>query len=150
MPHENESKIIVEDDALDDDFVMPIACCDNYDWEHKDTSYNLENPFGTNLKFCDDNNCYTIGAIHTINGESDYANDMQRHKLGDVMFDENDMFESLLAVINVCPKLGDAMFNQDDIFSPQVLMCKFIMIIACLLLMIIAIFMKVGSEECQL
>ena len=25
VPHENESKIIVEDDALDDDFVMPIA-----------------------------------------------------------------------------------------------------------------------------
>ena len=58
MPHENESKIIVEDDALDDDiasmsygtmsestidddFVMPIACHDNYDWEDNDTSYNL-------------------------------------------------------------------------------------------------------------
>src|SRR3990170_4801840 len=27
VPHENEPKIIVEDDALDDDFVMPIACC---------------------------------------------------------------------------------------------------------------------------
>ena len=29
VPHENESKIIVEDDALDDDLVMPIACCDD-------------------------------------------------------------------------------------------------------------------------
>ena len=28
VPHEN---IIVEDDALDDDLVMPIACCDDYD-----------------------------------------------------------------------------------------------------------------------
>jgi hypothetical protein len=56
----------VEDDTLEDDFVMPIACCDNYDWEDNDTSYNLENIYGTNLED-DDNNCYTIGAIHTIN-----------------------------------------------------------------------------------
>ena len=33
------------------------------------------------------------------------------------MFDENDIFEKLFAAINVCPKLGDAMFNEDDIFS---------------------------------
>ena len=50
VPHENESKIIVEDDALDDDFVMPIACCDDYDWEDNDTSYDLENLFGTFLE----------------------------------------------------------------------------------------------------
>ena len=66
---------------------------------------------------CDDDNCYTIGAIHTINNESDYAYDMKRPKLGDAMFDENDMFENIFAAINVCPKLGDAMFNEDDIFS---------------------------------
>ena len=41
---------------------------------------------------------------------------MKRPKLGDAMFDDNDMFENLFAAINVCPKLGDAMFN-DDIFS---------------------------------
>ena len=58
-----------------------------------------------------------IIAIHTINDESDYAYDMKRPKLGDAMFDENDMFENLFAAINVCPKLGDAMFNEDDIFS---------------------------------
>ena len=40
VPHEN---IIVEGDALDDDLVMPIACCDDYDWEDNDTSYDLEN-----------------------------------------------------------------------------------------------------------
>ena len=55
VPHENESKIIVEDDALDDDIaslsygtmsentidddvVMHIAHCDDYDWENNDTS----------------------------------------------------------------------------------------------------------------
>lgn len=67
--------------------------------------------------YCDDDNCYTIDAIHTINAESDYAYDMKRPKLRDAMFDENDMFENLVAGINVCPKLGDAMFNEDDIFS---------------------------------
>ena len=29
----------------------------------------------------------------------------------------SDMFENIFAAINVCPKLGDAMFNEDDIFS---------------------------------
>ena len=45
-------------------------------------------------------------------------------------------------------KLGEAMFDQDDIF-PQVLMSKFIMMKACLLFMMI-ILMKVVLEECQL
>ena len=132
VPHENESKIIVEDDALnddiasvsygtmsertiDDDFVMPIACCDDYDWEDNDTSYNLGNIFGTNFGNYDDTNCYTVGAIHTINDESDYAYDMTNRKLGDAMF------ENLFAAINACPKLGDAMLNEDDLFSPLTL-----------------------------
>ena len=72
----------MEDDALDDDFVMPIVCCDNYDWEDNDTSYNLGNLFGTNLGNYDDSNCYTVGSIHTINDESDYAYDIPSHKLG--------------------------------------------------------------------
>ena len=46
-------------------------------------------------------------------------------------------------------KLGDAIFDEDDIFSPQDLMCKFVIMIACLLFMMI-ILMKVGLEECQL
>ena len=56
-------------------------------------------------------------ATSTINDESDYAYDIKRPKLGDAMFDENDMFENIFAAINVCPKLGDAMFNEDDISS---------------------------------
>ena len=51
----------------------------------------------------DDDNCYTIGAIHTINDESDYAYDMKRPKLGDAMFDEDDVFENVFAEINVSP-----------------------------------------------
>ena len=46
-------------------------------------------------------------------------------------------------------KLGDAMFDEDDIFSPQVFMSKFIMMIACLLFMMIML-IQVGLEECQL
>ena len=76
---------------------MPIACCDDQDWEDNDTSYDLENLFGTCLEEYDNNVCYTIGAIHTINDESDYAYDMKRPKLGDAMFDENDMFENIFA-----------------------------------------------------
>ena len=98
---------------------------------------------------CDDDNCFTIGAIHTTNDESDYAYDMQSPKLGDAMFDDNDMFENLFSAINVCPKLGDAMFNEDDFLASQVLMSKFIMMIACLLFMMI-ILIKVGLEECQI
>ena len=92
---------------------MSIACYDDYDWEYNDTYYNLENLFGTNLGNYDDNNCYTIDAIHTINDESDYAYDMKRPKL-----DEDEIFENIFAEINVCPKLGDSMLNEDDIFSP--------------------------------
>ena len=45
-------------------------------------------------------------------------------------------------------KLGEAMFDEDDIFVPQVLMSKFIMMKACLLFMM-NILMVVGLEECQ-
>ena len=42
-------------------------------------------------------------------------------------------------------KLGDAMFDEDDIFVPQVLIGKFIMMIACLLFMMIML-IKVDLE----
>ena len=104
----------MSESTIDDDFVMPIACCGDYDWEDNDTSYNLGNIFGTNLGNYDDCNCYTIGAIHTINNESDYAYDMQNHNLGDAMFDEYEMFEDLFAGNNVFPKLGYALLNEYD------------------------------------
>ena len=31
-----------EDGDIDDDFVMPISCCDDYDWEDNDIPYDLE------------------------------------------------------------------------------------------------------------
>ena len=33
------------------------------------------------------------------------------------MFDWDEIFENIFAKIIDCPKLGDAMFNEDDIFS---------------------------------
>ena len=59
----------MSEETIEDDFVMPITHCDDYDWESNGTFHNLENLFGTNLENCDVNNCYTIGATHTINDE---------------------------------------------------------------------------------
>ena len=77
--------------------------------------------FGTKY-FNDDHDCNVV-SMNSLNIHD--ANDMQSHKLGEAMFDE------------------------DDIFVPQVLMRKFVMMKACLLFMLI-ILMKVGLEECQL
>ena len=71
----------------------------------------------------DEHDCNVI-SMNSLNTHA--ANDMQSHKLGDAMFDEDDIF-----------------------FLPQALMSKFIMMKACLLFMMI-ILMKVGLEECQL
>ena len=105
--------------------------------EDNDTSYDLENLFGTCLEEYD--NCYTIGVIHTINDDSDYAYDMKRHKLGEAMFDEDDTFENIFTAINVCPKLGDLCLMKMIFLVPQVLMCKFIIMKACLLSMMIIV-----------
>ena len=77
--------------------------------------------FGT--KYLNDEHDCNVVSMNSLNIHD--ANDMQSHKLGEAMFDE------------------------DDIFVPQVLMSKFIMMKACLLFMMITL-MKVGSEECQL
>ena len=77
--------------------------------------------FGT--KYLNDVHDCNVVSMNSLNIHD--ANDMQSHKLGDAMFDE------------------------DDIFSPQVLMRKFIMMIACLIFMMI-ILMKVVLEEFQL
>ena len=77
--------------------------------------------FGT--KYLNDEHDCNVVSMNSLNIHD--ANDMQSHKLGEAMFDE------------------------DDIFVPQVLMSKFIMMKACLLFMMI-ILMKVRLEECQL
>ena len=95
----------MSENTIHDDFVMPIACCDDYDWEDNDTSYNLANVFGTNLGNYDDSNCYTVASIHIINDESDYAYDMPSLKLGDAMFNEDDLFSP--------PTLNDQIYYDD-------------------------------------
>ena len=94
--------------TIEDDFVMPTTHYDDYDYGDNDTSYDLENLFGNNLEKYDNNDCYTIGAIHAIDDESDYleeiANDMENYKLGDdgcenpfASENEDDMFENIFA-----------------------------------------------------
>ena len=58
--------MLMEDDDIEYDFLMPTSCCDDYDWEENDASYGLENLFGTCLKEYDNNVYYSIGAIHAI------------------------------------------------------------------------------------
>ena len=67
----------------------------------------------------DEHDCNVV-SMNSLNIHD--ANDMQSHKLGDTMFDE------------------------DDIFSPPRLMCKFVIMISCLLFMMI-IMMKVDLER---
>ena len=74
--------------------------------------------FGTRSLY-DEHDCNVV-SMNSLNIHD--ANDMQSHKLGEAMFDE------------------------DDIFVPQVLMIKFIMMKTCLLFMMI-IFMKVDLER---
>ena len=67
--------------------------------------------FGT--KYLNDEHDCNVVSMNSLNIHD--ANDMQSHKLGDAMFDE------------------------DDIFCPQVWMRKFILIKACLLFMMITV-----------
>ena len=76
------------------------------------------------ITHCDDDNCYTIGAIHTTNDESDYAYNMKRPKLGDATFDEDDTFSLPSFDMQIC---------YDDSMPPTY-----------------DDYMKVGLEECQL
>ena len=73
--------------------------------------------FGT--KYLNDEHDCNVVSMNSLNTHD--ANDMQSHKLGDAMFDEDDIF-------------------------PQVLMSTFILMIACLLFMMI-ILMKVDLER---
>jgi len=50
VPHESESNMLMEDDDIEYDFVMPTTCCDDYDWEDNDVSYDIKNLFGTCLE----------------------------------------------------------------------------------------------------
>ena len=70
------------------------------------------------IKYVNDEHDCNVVSMNSLNTHD--ANDMQSHKLGDAMFDEDDVFENIFAAINACPKLGDATLNEDDIFlSPK-------------------------------
>ena len=71
------------------------------------------------IKSLNDNHDCNVVSMLAMNIHD--ANDMQNHKLGDAMFDENGMFENLFVAINVYPKLGDAMLSEYGLFSPPTL-----------------------------
>ena len=64
VPHESESNMLMEDDYIEYDFVMPTSCYDDYDWEDNDVSYDLENLFGTCLHEYGNNVYYTIHSCY--------------------------------------------------------------------------------------
>ena len=72
------------------------------------------------IKYVNDEHDCNVVSMNSLNIHD--ANDMQSHKLGEAMFDE------------------------DDFFVPQILMSKFIMMKACLVFMMI-ILMKVDLER---
>ena len=78
--------------------------------------------------------CIKMFGTKSLNDEHD-CNVVSMNSLN--IHDANDMQSH---------KLGEAMFDEDDIFCPQVLMSKFIMIKSCLLFMMI-ILMKVDLER---
>ena len=85
---------MMEDDDIEYDFVIPTTCCNDYDWEGNNNTYDLENIFSTCWEEYDNNACYTIGAINAI--DKNDCDDMQNHKLGDAMFNEYDMFRRFI------------------------------------------------------
>ena len=103
---------------------------------NKGKKVSLPNDVAPNTH-CDDDICFTIGAIHIFNDESDYAYDMKKPKLGDAMFDEDDVFVNIFAAINDVPSLGMLCFMKMICLTSQVLICKLIMMIACLLFMML-------------
>ena len=81
--------------------------------------------------------CIKMFRTEYLNGEHD-CNVVSTNSLN--IHDANDMQSH---------KLGEAMFDEDDIFSLASFDEQIYMMIACLLFMIV-ILMKVGLEECQL
>ena len=78
--------------------------------------------------------CYKMFGIESLNDEHD-CNVVGMNSLN--IHDANDMQSY---------NLGDAMFDEDDVFIPRVLMCKFVIMVACLLFMMI-IMMKMDLER---
>ena len=77
---------------------------------------------------------------------------MQNHKLGDAMFNEYEMFEDLFAGNYAFHKLGDALLKEYDPLIPSTFDKKIYLspFMNMRLIIVFAIILKVGLEECQL
>jgi hypothetical protein len=76
---------------------MPVTYISDHDWEEH-TTFDIENPFGTNSKNDAVNNCCTISAIHVPSNDDMFTNE---HTLEDSYYiayddynDEYDIFSS--------------------------------------------------------
>ena len=66
--------------------------------------------FGT--KYLNDEHDCNVVSMNSLNIHD--ANDMKGPKLGEAMFDEDEIFENIFAGNNACPKLEDDLLNEYD------------------------------------
>ena len=101
-------------------------------WSHIIHLYHvfLENDGKENCAQFLEQEFYKMCGIESMNDEHD-CNVASMNSLN--IYDANDMQSY---------KLGDAMFDEDDIFSPLVLMRKFVIMVACLLFMMITMMIR--------
>ena len=105
--------IVVSDESkfIDDDY-MPITYSSDHDWE-KNTTFDIENLFGTNSENDDVNNFYTISTIHVPSN-----NDIENSKLGD------EVFENPFTTNDYIFETSPPSKNDDDMFTNKYT-CKY-------------------------
>jgi hypothetical protein len=89
--------IIVFDESELDDVPMAVTYSSDHDWE-KNSTFDIENLFGTNSEIADGNNCCTISAIHVLSNDDmfTYEHTLEdRYSIAyDDYNDECDIFSS--------------------------------------------------------
>ena len=120
--------MVVSDESkfIDDDY-MHVTYSSDQDWE-KNTTFDIENIFGTNSENDDINNCYTISTIHVPS-----TDDMQSSKLGGEVFENpfatndyifetsppSEVFENPFATNDYIFETSPPSKNDDDIFTNE-------------------------------
>ena len=116
----NESKFIEEDShtwghyyldtksigTIEDDY-MSVTSCSDHDWENE-TTFDIENLWGTNSENDDVNNVYTISTIHVP-----YNDDMESSKLGDEVFENPFATDDYIIKTSPSSKINEDMFTNE-------------------------------------
>jgi hypothetical protein len=114
--------IIDYDNSDWDDIPMPVIYVSDHDWE-KHSTFDIENPFGTNSKV---NKCCTISTIHVPSYDD--------------MFDEYALQNSCsLAYDDIKPLVYDGYDDEFNILVHLLLRRKLVMITICLLFLMIMV-----------